>query len=869
MAKGEVKKISFSEIYVPFQKEYTAIASKRSMPQNATLPDGIAMLIQAVALNCSKLTEPSVAYGEMAKVDKMEESIVHGNLARISNAPFPLVESVIVESDSEAAKGKEFPIKDIATGKIKAKRYTRVKMSQLGTLLTRHYMKSSLSSFKQEPFHKSIVPVSLLRPGKPITLGYGSSWLPLNPREMFLLMIKMIEQGTPFINYRDVEDIFKGPDVGYGYNIRCTNESLASLYQTGKGTFSVTPEIAISKEERTITFRKPPLDGISIDLRDYLKKQIKNGFYKTFTAEATDVKMLGVEVVISNVTLNASPEDVYDEITGDKRNYITTQVVSTNTVCWRSTVNKNGYDEPIFEIDIPHIPDILWTSIHWEVEKVKEDILRRIEEKKAGLWSINLMRKLTYDLPAPFDIREYIHDVLKIPGGESKRMNAFRAVLKTFQFHESVPEDMRTFSDEEISEIFKARSNDVLATMHDSNDWAMIYEQAIQDIANLEREYNDEMGIRDSIKKELEYITRDPNLWRRKSKIYFESVDAVTPRGILIPSKEFDEMNLPVSYFFNNFGVGKSYGRNINILPSESVTPIFSVNATTKDTLYLYTRHQALAINPRDLDNRYSGVGENNFIRGIIPAPLVGEKIMVLLRVGTNTENMNAPLMSYVIVDHMNASQIPFEMIDSPEMGFFSTILGWSYIEPDKYMDMIYPNGIMRVSTNELLDRVGDNMFGDLPGATSVSLADIDMVDNADTEITIPTNRGFVKEVPHVTTLHKAKKTGIDYRSITILGTHYEMYLDGTYIPNPTEMYLTYTGEALDIKKVSLPEYTPIPGADDKKSKNINASLKDLIVTLSEDDRDDYTKVMRIKSFTTSQYKKWLPLKYQPCDDRI
>ena len=228
-------------------------------------------------------------------------------------------------------------------------------------------------------------------------------------------MIKMIEQGTPFINYRDVEDIFKGPDVGYGYNIRCTNESLASLYQTGKGTFSVTPEIAISKEDRTITFRKPPLDGISIDLRDYLKKQIKNGFYKTFTAEATDVKMLGVEVVISNVTLNASPEDVYDEITGDKRNYITTQVVSTNTVCWRSTVNKNGYDEPIFEIDIPHIPDILWTSIHWEVEKVKEDILRRIDEKKAGLWSINLMRKLTYDLPAPFDIREYIHDVLKIP----------------------------------------------------------------------------------------------------------------------------------------------------------------------------------------------------------------------------------------------------------------------------------------------------------------------------------------------------------------------------------------------------------------------------------------------------------------------
>ena len=81
MAKGEVKKISFSEIYVPFQKEYTAIASKRSMPQNATLPDGIAMLIQAVALNCSKLTEPSVAYGEMAKVDKMEESIVLGNLA--------------------------------------------------------------------------------------------------------------------------------------------------------------------------------------------------------------------------------------------------------------------------------------------------------------------------------------------------------------------------------------------------------------------------------------------------------------------------------------------------------------------------------------------------------------------------------------------------------------------------------------------------------------------------------------------------------------------------------------------------------------------------------------------------------------------
>lgn len=56
--------------------------------------------------------------------------------------------------------------------------------------------------------------------------------------------------------------------------------------------------------------------------------------------------------------------------------------------------------------------------------------------------------------------------------------------------------------------------------MHDSNDWAMIYDQAIQDIANLEREYNDEVGIRDSIKKELEYITRDPNLWTEESLKY-------------------------------------------------------------------------------------------------------------------------------------------------------------------------------------------------------------------------------------------------------------------------------------------------------------------------------------------------------------
>ena len=66
-----------------------------------------------------------------------------------------------------------------------------------------------------------------------------------------------------------------------------------------------------------------------------------------------------------------------------------------------------------------------------------------------------------------------------------------------------------------------------------------------------------------------------------------------------------------------------------------------------------------------------------------------------------------------------------------------------------------------------------------------------------------------------------------------------------------------FGSDTVDIKKVSLPEYTPIPGADDKKSKNINASLKDLIVTLSEDDRDDYTKVMRIKSFISLHTKEY------------
>ena len=867
MAKGEINKLSFNEIYTPFQEEYTAITVKRSMPQDGTLPEGIAMLVQAVALNCEKLTEPSVAYGEMAKVDKMEESQVHSNLARISNAPFPLVESVIVENASGPEAGKDFPIKDIATGKIKAKRYTRVKMSKLGELLTRRYKKTSLLEFKREPFHKSIVPVSLLRPGKPITLGYSSTWLPLNPRELFQLMIKMIDQGTPYLPYRDVEDVFKGPDVGYGYIIRCTNESLVNLYQTGKGSFSITPEISIDKFEKTITFKKPPLDGTSIKLRDFLRKNIREGKYNTFHADPMDVKMLGVEVVISNVEFRSTAEEIYDEITGEKTNFITKQVTSTNTISRQSKVERNGYEETIYEIDIPHIPEVLWTSIYWEMEKIKEDILRSIKEKKDSLWSINLMRKLTYDLPIEYDIRNHIHEVLKIPGGESVRKGEFRKRLDTFQYHPSVPEEMRGFSNEEIDEIFKGRGNDVLATMHDSNDWAKIFDDAMSEINQLELKYNDEVGIRQDIKRELENLILDANLWRRKSKVYFESIDFIAPKGILIPSKEFDSMNLPISYFYSQTGIGKSFGRNMNIINDKGIIPTFSINATTADTLLLYTADRVMSLNPKDLSNTFLSVDQGNFIRGVIPQPIGNEKIMVAII--TSHDHEGRPFLYYRIVDRTNAHILNLELLDNPATGSYGSIMSWSYIEPDKYMDMMYTHGILRIPTNELLANLSDETHGILPDSMSLSLLDIDMVDASDAVITIPMEEGFMTDTPTVTTMTKPKATTLDYRSERILGTHYEMYLDGTYLPDPTEVFLTAFGEAVETKKVSLPEWTPINKGNDKKTNNINTALKEMVVNMDENDKLDPTKVMRLKTFSTSRYKQWMPLSYQPTDDRI
>lgn len=867
MTKGEIKKISFTDIYTPYQKEYTAITTRRSMPQDGTLPDGLATLIQAVTLNCENLTEPSVAYGEMAKVDKMEESMVHANLARISSAPFPLVESVIVESDSNLDKGKDFPIKDIATGKIKAKRYTRVKMSKLGNLLTRHYKRTSLAEFRNNPFHKSIVPVSLLRPGKPITLGYSSTWLPLNPRELFLLMIKMIEHGTPFIPYRDIEDIFKGPDVGYGYNIRCTNESLATLYQNGKGTFTITPEIAIDREEKTITFKKPPLDSTSIELRDYLRKQVRENVYHTFLAEVDDIKLLGVEVVISNVTFLSPAEDIYDEITGDKRNYITKQVVSTNTISRRSSLQKDGYKESIYEIDIPHIPETLWTSIIWEMEKVKEDILRQIKEETEALWAINLMRKLTYDLPMEYDIRNVIHETLKISGGVTRRKNAFRKVLQSFTYHPDVPEEMRGFSDEEIDEIFKAKNNDVLATMHDSNDWVMIYNDAVKKIHELHERYNDDQGILASIKQELEHLTKNPDQWRRKSKVYFDSSEAIMPRDILIPSREFDQMNLPVTYYYDHFKIAKSYGRNMNIIASEGELPVFALNATTKDLIYLYTKNQALVVKPQELENRFTNVGQGNFIRGVLPFPNHGEKLMVAIIIGTDSEGR--PIVSYIIVDSKTVGSIPFNLWDAEDIGFYSTIVSWSYIEPGKYMDMMYPRGIIRIPTDELLENQKGEDLGYLPEIAITSLADISMVDSPDTEITIPTLTGFTTETPEVSNMKKVKMMRLDHRSIVILGNHYEMYLGKTYIPDPTEIYLTLSGEAVDIKKVSIPEYTPIKGATDKKTQNIISDLKNEVIHLSEAEKEDFIKVPRVKSFTTSQHMTWTVNKYQPYDSRL
>ena len=888
--------LSITNIINDYQGEYTEVTKRRTMPQNNTLPEGLALLLHAIGLESYsqkgyQLVVPTAAYGEISKVTKAPNGGLHENLAGFTSAPHPLVESIIVSDPdkivTQAANIQQNPIKSLLDGRVKSERYTRVRVSELGDKVFRHYKDMSLAEFYAKPYHNCIIPVSLIKPGNPITLGYGSSWLPLNPRELLLLQLEMLKAGTADLSHQIVQEIFKGPDVGDNYIIHSTNEGLASLYKTGSAKFRITPrvEVNMDKGRGSIVFKAPPYQSNFMWLRDYLRGLAYKGKFKTMIVKHENIKVLGSKVVIQNIDfLTPSESEVLTELFELTKNDISKLIVTKASCCKvhnmkeHDTHNQVDIIRKVYEIDIVNIPEVLWDCITQEIERKKDDLKKQIKALEESMKELLLMQKLTVgSIDGYRDIRDVISEVWQIPNiGVNGRVNELLNRLKTFVFHPSLEEHMTKFSRDEVEAIY-ARQSRILPTLYDGTDWALQYKAAVDEINALTAKLNNDLLLREELYQEITnwlFTNRNGKVeengkWARKSIVYFDSQQQLDFRRVTLPPRSYDTLQLPVTYFFDyQSGVVKSYGRNMNVT-LEHARPCFALNALANEMVTLHLLGGAADMKSENISAvQWSSIQQGDIIRGILPVPKGDEKIMVLS--AFPKDHQGNFIYMYSCIDNHNHRYLDLKSLDTPALGMVAIVIAWDYVKPEGYLDILTSAGVVRIDMKHL-DLTPNGEFRQMPNIAT-NMQDIEYVspENKDKPVIIPSLRSTESVHPIVSDITEdggdVKFTMRDQRNqLPYLGNHYEMYLDALYLPDPSE-YFVVDKYLIDREKyMTITEFTPERGDTKSKRRNsVVSTIKDIVV-----DGDVEEKLIPIKAYCSSAYRAWIPMPNLPLDKRV
>ena len=624
-------------------KAMAIAAIKRTAPHNGTLPVTYNKLLQGAIIKCKGKTtrvQSATISGFLADYLKSSE---HSkvDLAKLTATPFPFLDGKYKEKEDDNDYQPE-PLYNPDSGTIVASRYSGFALTKLGRYLADRFADVSMENFKG---HQCIIPVILLKPMMPWCPGHRSEMLPYNPRELFELQKRMLKIGSKEISDRDVQEVFKGPDLGDNYTIYQTDESLAAQFAAGSGSVTVVPDILLDRQNKFIIFVHPPYSSTSDVLVEYLVRRIKKkGQYKTFNIKnfEKDIAVSGNRCIIQNVEFIGSDAEIRKELRKDHNicKQIRMNIVSLETE--GEDVNRIIYtkdDEDILDFKMypRSIKDILWRCIMWEYNLKYDAFEKEANEIRQRLWFYFIMEKIS---------REGVVDVInaanvaKNERGRNIAKDTIYAkwgvevnrtpseIAKLIEEGQLDPDDplKEGLTYEELDVVYNKKSQfggyNTLVWMTDRDDILSVLGKDKKRLDELEYYLSTPQAIYDYIYGELDVWTRDEE-FARKSTAYFVRNYLSRNYKIALPSlPAYDKQCLPCTIYYNYISLVRCFGKNINLpldLKNPENVPYYpfnSLNCLTTDQLYVFSNSKMYQLKATDIATTYT---QNIILHGILP----------------------------------------------------------------------------------------------------------------------------------------------------------------------------------------------------------------------------------------------------------
>lgn len=902
-----------------YRDSYTDTCFRRTAPYGGTMPVSFERWLRAVDVASSsaggKRVKVDVASAIYAQAEKSTQS-TYKNLCRMTAEPFPLISSGKA-SDSNSNSVREQPLIDPQNGKCTASRYARVCLSTLGKIATKWYHGTSMNNVK---LHKSIVPLCLLRKTQAWTLGFRTEMRPLNPSELFKIMAKMIEIDSPDIDGLTLQQYFRGPDLGDGYTIFMTNESLMTLYSTGKGSITVVPQITVDRINNRIIFQRPVLDQTSNKLATLFHKKLidaiesgKRVDYRTFEM-GDSITPSGKRTYIKVNKFYGTDEQIIAELMSSTEFQKT--VALTNSVLLPKEgeeANINKYEGINYECDLMSIKDTLWMHVGWERENVLNKYKRLLAESKDALEKAKLIDKVTRPRVANFihacmklgNRIQILTDVFSLdPEVRAKSAKYNCKDLRDFKcetlYDELIEEGKRhpgsndywyegeTFNSFEASEIYKERGGlsvngeviNILSILFMREKYKNYWAVFAREIANCERMIENSKLRDKEILDELEQYAIIPE-FQRKSPIYYlksdsrkKKIKALTPEDLLVkPSVKWDEVSQPITIYYGQTMLFKSYGVNMNIYhkvntENRGYKPVKSINCLNTELLALYYNNMLAYFRPCNME--YVPYEYQN-VQGILPVS-ENRRILVLLYTTKSYLTGNKETRYKVISKYM-VIEPGIKVIDQQNMmsGLQSNeCFGpWIYMDDENgkpYGDdmcvLFLLNGMTDVKRNALCSS----------GTAKVKLSSI-KADGKPHEFL--QSWGFVTDLVLYDNAHETRQPIFYKTSHDFLEDHGQLVIPLSGLPAPatystdnrsfsthTEFYLgrTFIGNWIGCGIVNNQCFSHGKRGVIQENRFLyrkEAVSEKIYQTLSGEVYKNWNKLHRIYTCTTDAYKKW------------
>ena len=810
-----MKETTVVQISESFVKEHIPTASLRTIPYDTTGSETPNKILQAVALmskNNNAHIKVDDVYSKLTANTKTTDD-THKILAMMTAEPFPL----ILSQKEEGSNVEDVPLYNIIFRKETARKYSRVKLSPLGEMATRHYKNEEMSSFK---YHKSIIPISLFKASVPWIPGHKATFYPLNPEELFKLMIKMIEYNSMNVTDNDLKTIFRGFDLGEGYTISMSSDSLVLLYTAGKSSISISPSVRIDRANKSITFLRPPYRKSMQDLKVYLVDRFTSEqHFKTFRM-SDNIEIAGMSLQLKNVNFLAkSDNEIIKEIIDNKFITVTDFLVHTSLVPKpRQEDIDGGYQQfknDDFNIDIVPVNKTLWKHIHWELEQQKITINKKILKLEQDLRFAILMEKASRP-----PVAKIITDLVL----ERSRIKLLTEKLGT-PGNSILPEG---FDKWEIETIFEDgdRMNRVVTNLIHRDRYINKAQPLIDELNELRKLLNDDTLILAEIKKELQDMVASGK-YRRKSVVKFISnKETKMTYSEIVPQVDWDKENLPVSIFYDRNHIIKNYGRNCY---SRDFKPIFSINCTNHDELYVFYDDTYRKIKASEIPPTTKKLA-NKLLRGVIPVP---QKNLILIYTNKNR---------FKVIDRSLDNYDNLDFLED------ELIIGWEYMKSTyDYFDIRSDRGVQRVSNSEF-KYFSNNKFRDF-WSNIGRVVDIIGVEIVNDPVNLYTKLNDTVDVSFMLEKTRYGNPSATNKNVSSWFTpHIEFYVDKMYVFDWEKFDICYNHTHKLMKKLSVPEYAYL-NDEDELSKRIYSKLMRKL-----EDKVDW---FYVKTNYTESYMDW------------